>query len=50
MTGWVVPFVALAAAAVSVAAWLADHAEGMADGTRLLAEWRRRHVDRGKDG
>lgn len=48
MTGWVVPFVALAAAAVSVAAWLAGHAEGMADGTRPLAEWRGRHVDWGE--
>lgn len=38
MTGWVVFFVVLAAAAVSVAAWLAGYAEGMADGTRLLVE------------
>lgn len=37
-------FVVLAAAAVSVAAWLAGYAEGMADGTRLLAEWCRRHM------
>ena len=44
MTGWVVLFVVLAAAAVSVAAWLDGYAEGMADGTRLLAEWCRRHM------
>lgn len=37
----------LAAAAVSVAAWLAGYAEGMADGTRLLAEWCRRHMGEG---
>jgi hypothetical protein len=47
VTGWVVLFVALAAAAVSVAAWLAGYAEGMADGTRLLAEWCGRHIDWG---
>lgn len=47
MTGWVVLFVCVAAAAVSVAAWLAGYAEGIADGTRLLAEWCRRHVDWG---
>lgn len=45
MTGWIVFFVCVAAAAVSVAAWLAGYAEGMADGTRLLAEWCRRHMD-----
>lgn len=45
MTGWLVFFVVLAAAAVSVAAWLAGYAEGMADGTRPLAEWCRRHMD-----
>lgn len=52
MTGWVVLFVVLAAAAVSVAAWLAGYAEGMADGTRVLAEWCRRHMDwgDGEDG
>lgn len=51
MTGWVVLFVCVAAAAVSVAvsvaAWLAGHAEGMADGTRLLAEWCRTHMGEG---
>lgn len=52
MTGWIVLFVVLAAAAVSVAAWFAGYAEGMADGTRLLAEWCRRHMDTdwGEDG
>lgn len=49
MTGWVVFFVCVAAAAVSVAAWLAGYAEGMEDGTRLPAEWRRRHMG-GGDG
>ena len=44
MTGWVVFFVCVAAAAVSVAAWLDGYAEGMADGTRVLAEWCRRHM------
>lgn len=44
MTGWVVLFVCIAAAALAVAAWLAGYAEGMADGTRLLAEWCRRHM------
>lgn len=38
MTGWIVFFVCVAGAAVSVAAWLAGYAEGMADGTRLLIE------------
>lgn len=47
MTGWVVLFVVLAAAAVSVAAWFAGYAEGVADGTRLLAEWCRRHMGEG---
>lgn len=47
MTGWIVFFVALAAAAVSVAAWLAGYAVGVADGTRLLAEWCRRHMGEG---
>lgn len=50
MTGWVVFFVVLAAAAVSIAAWLDGYAEGMADGTRLLAEWCRRHIDWGDGG
>lgn len=50
MTGWVVLFVCVAAVAVSVAAWLAGYAEGMADGTRLLAEWRGRHMGDGGDG
>lgn len=46
MTGWIVFFVCVAAA-LAVAAWLDGYAEGMADGTRLLAEWCRRHVDWG---
>lgn len=52
MTGWILFFVCVAAAAVSVAAWLAGYAEGMADGTRLLAEWCRAHIDwgDGEDG
>jgi hypothetical protein len=50
MTGWVVFFVCVAAAAVSFAAWLAGYSEGMADGTRLLAEWCRRHMGDGGDG
>lgn len=52
MTGWVVFFVVLAAAAVSVAAWLAGYAVGVTDGTRLLIEWCREHMgtDWGKDG
>lgn len=49
MTGWVVLFVCIAAA-VFVAAWLAGYAEGMADGTRVLAEWCRRHIDWGDGG
>lgn len=44
MTGWVVLFVCVAATAFSVAAWLAGYAEGMADGTRLLAEWCKDHM------
>lgn len=44
MTGWVIFFVCVAATAVSVAAWLAGYAVGVADGTRLLAEWCRRHI------
>ncbi len=47
MVGWVVLFVVLAAAAVSVSAWLAGYAEGMANGTRLLAEWCRAHMGDG---
>ncbi len=52
MTGWIVFFVCVAAAAVSVAAWFAGYAVGVADGTRLLIEWCRRHMgtDWGKDG
>ena len=45
VTGWIVFFVCVAAAAVSVAAWLAGYAVGVADGTRLLIEWCRRHMD-----
>lgn len=37
-------FVCVAATAVSVAAWFAGYAEGVADGTRLLVEWCRRHM------
>lgn len=47
MTGWVVFFVCVAAAALAVAAWLVANAEGMADGTRVLAEWCRRHMGEG---
>ena len=47
VTGWVIFFVCVAATAVSVAAWLAGYAEGMADGTRVLAEWCRRHMGDG---
>lgn len=50
MTGWVVLFVVLAAAATSVAARLDGYAEGMADGTRVLAEWCRRHMRDGGEG
>lgn len=50
MTGWVVLFACVAAAAVSVAAWLDGYAEGVADGTRLLAEWCRRRMGDGGDG
>lgn len=49
MTGWVVLFVCIAAAALAVAAWLDGYAEGMADGTRLLAEWCKEHME-GKGG
>ena len=45
VTGWVVFFVCIAAAALAVAARLDGYAEGMADGTRLLIEWCRRHMD-----
>lgn len=45
VTGWVVFFVCVVAAALAVAAWLAGYAEGVADGTRVLAEWCRRHMD-----
>ena len=47
MTGWVVFFVCVAATAVSVAAWFAGYAEGVADGTWLLAEWCRTHMGEG---
>lgn len=47
MTGWIVFFVCVAAAAVSASAWLAGYAVGVADGTRLLAEWCRRHMGEG---
>lgn len=50
MTGWVVLFVCIAAAALAVAAWLAGYAVGVADGTRLLIEWCRRHIDWGDGG
>ena len=49
VTGWIVFFVCVAAAAVSVAAWLDGYAEGVADGTRLLAEWCKEHME-GKGG
>lgn len=49
MTGWIVFLACVAGAAVSVAAWFDGYAEGVADGTRVLAEWCRRHVDWGKD-
>ena len=49
MTGWVVLFACVAAAALAVAAWMDGYAEGMADGTRLLAEWCRGHME-GKGG
>lgn len=47
VTGWIVFFVCVAATAVSVAAWFAGYAVGVADGTRLLAEWCRRHMGEG---
>lgn len=47
VTGWVVFFVCVAATAVSVAAWFAGYAEGVADGTWLLAEWCRTHMGEG---
>lgn len=47
MTGWIVFFVCVASTAVSVAAWLAGYAVGVADGTRLLAEWCRGHMGEG---
>lgn len=50
MTGWIVFFACVAGAAVSVAAWFAGYAVGVADGTRVLAEWYRQHADWGKDG
>lgn len=50
MTGWIIFFVCVAAAAVSVAAWFAGYAVGVADGTRVLAEWCRRHIDWGDGG
>lgn len=47
MTDCVVFFVCVAATAVSVAAWFAGYAVGVADGTRVLAEWCRRHAGDG---
>jgi hypothetical protein len=44
VTGWIVFFVCVAGAAVSVAAWFDGYAEGVADGTRLLVEWCKAHV------
>ena len=44
MTGWIVFFVCVAGAAVSVAAWLAGYAEGMADAVEPMAEWYRHHM------
>ena len=43
MTGWIIFFACVAAAAVSVAAWLDGYAEGIADAARPMAEWYRRH-------
>lgn len=44
MTGWIVFFVSVAAAAVSVAAWFDGYAEGMADAVEPMAEWYRHHM------
>lgn len=49
VTGWIVFFVCVAAAALAVAAWLDGYAEGVADGTRLLTEWCKEHME-GKRG
>ena len=49
MTGWVVFFVCVAGAAVSVAAWLAGYAEGMADAVEPMAEWYRHHMGDSKE-
>ena len=47
VTGWVVFFACVAGAAVSVAAWLAGYAEGMADAVEPMVEWYRRHMGEG---
>lgn len=47
MTGWVVFFVCVAAAAVCVAAWFDGYAEGIADAVEPMAEWYRRHAGDG---
>ena len=44
MTGWIVFFVCVAGAAVSVAAWLAGYAVGVADAVGPMAEWYRHHM------
>ena len=44
MVGWLVLFVAIAGAALACAMWYDGYAQGMADGTRVLAEWCRRHM------
>ena len=47
MTGWIVFFVSVAGAAVSVAAWFDGYAEGMADAVEPMVEWYRRHMGGG---
>lgn len=49
MTGWIIFFVSVAGAAVSVAAWIDGYAEGVADAVEPMAEWYRRHVDGRED-
>ena len=44
MTGWVVLFVCIAAAALVVAAWLDGYAEGMAAAVEPMAEWYRHRM------
>ena len=44
MTGWIVFFVCVAATAVSVAAWFAGYAVGVADGVEPMTEWYRHHM------